>query len=310
MRALITGATGFVGGRVARRLHQRGHEVTAFVRTPSGELETLGIHQVTGDLADVDPRLLTDIDVVVHAAAAVGPDLASAREVNRDGTARLLQAALTSKTPRFVHISTTSVYDRQRLGDELVSEDAPLATPASAPGPVSSAGNAYAASKAEGDAEVARATQEGLSTAVLRPPAVLGAGPTSTWGTRVPRRILIGDPPPIHPDNTFAWVHVEDLVDAVIAAADLRTPVVANVVGGHTTFAAYTDAVMAGIPGGSDVPQGADAASTDDPAPPWRGRYDQHRATASLGVPLERGFEDAMREISASWQHGDPGGTR
>lgn len=310
MRALITGATGFVGGRVARRLQRDGHEVTAVVRTPSAELDALGIRQVTGALRDIDAELLTDIDVIVHAAAAVGPDLASAREVNRDATAHLLQAALTAKTPRFVHISTTSVYDRERAGDDLVAEDATLATPASAPGPVSSAGNAYAASKAEGEVEVARATHNGLSTAVLRPPAVLGAGPTSTWGTRVPRRILAGDPPPIHPDNTFAWVHVEDLVDAVIAAADLRTPIVANVVGGHTTFGEYTAAVRAGIPGESDVAEDPDTPTADDLPPAWRGRYDQHRATASLGVPLERGFEDAMREIAASWQNGDPGGTR
>lgn len=310
MRALITGATGFVGGRIARRLQQDGHDVTAVVRTPSAALDELGIRQVTCALADVDPQLLTDIEVIVHAAAAVGPDLDSAREVNRDGTAHLLRAALTAGTPRFVHISTTSVYDRERLGDDPVSEDAALATPASAPGPVSSAGNAYAVSKAEGEVEVARATQEGLSTAVLRPPAVLGAGPTSTWGTRVPRRILAGDAPPIHPDNTFAWVHVEDLVDAVIAAADLRTPVVANVIGGHTTFGEYTAAVRAAIPGAPDVADDTAGSSPDDPAAAWRGSYDRHRATASLGVPLERGFEDAMREIAASWQHGDPGGTR
>lgn len=293
MRVLITGATGFVGGRIARRYVLRGDDVTAIVRDPSPELEEMGVRQIDGGLEAIDAEVVRHIDVVVHAAAAAGPDLAAARAVNRDGTARLVDAALATDLERFVHISTTSVYDRAAGEDEL-TEDARLVHADDDASP-------YAITKAEAEHEVGRATAAGLRAAVLRPPAVLGAGPTSTWGTRVPRRLVAGDPMPTHPDTSFGWVHVEDLVDAVIAAADLSETLVTNVVGGHVPFSTYLDALVAMLPTPPPAPRIPDT-------PPWRGRYGMRRAPTLLGVPINRRFEDAMAEIADSWRAGDPAG--
>lgn len=298
-RVVVTGATGFVGGRVTARLRARGDEVLATVRTRSPQLEAMGVEQVEVGI-DVGPGLLEGVDAIVHAAASLGPDLDEARAVNRDGTRRICEAALAAGTPRLVHISTTSVYDRDALGDVTVDEDAPLTTEASGPSPASSARNAYAITKAEADAEVLEAMERGLSAAILRPPAVLGAGPTSTWGTRMPRRLLDGEAPGRSPDTTFAFVHVEDLVDVVLTALASETNVTVNVVSGHTTVGTYLQAVADMLPGEVSLPE---------PAPgdtPWRGRMSIDRLTKQLGVVPSRSFDEAMAEIAASWTDGPP----
>ncbi len=301
MRVLITGATGFVGGRVARRYVQRGDEVTAVVRTASAALEEIGVLQLDGGFEVVDAGLCAGMDLIVHAAAGTGPDLDQARTVNRGGTARMVDAARTAGVGRFVHISTTSVYDRADGEAIVLHEDAPLVAAGDAEGSASSVGNAYAVTKAEAEGEVQRAVDAGLCAAVLRPPAILGAGPTSTWGTRVPRRLLDGHPLPIHPDTTFGWVHVDDLVDAVVAAGASRDVFVANVVGGHVPFRTYLDAVATILPDQPPPPVVPDTT-------PWLGRYATDRAPTILGIPIERRFDDAMDEIADSWRAGDPTG--
>jgi 2-alkyl-3-oxoalkanoate reductase len=176
-----------------------------------------------------------------------------------------------------------------------VAEDAPLVVATSSGGDVAP----YALTKAEAEAEVVRAVAEGLSAQILRPPAVLGAGPTSTWGTRVPTRYRDGELPRAPPATTFGYVHVEDLVDAVLAS--LATPGetrTCNVVGGHTTFGDYLAALRTFLarPAGHLL---------GEPGGPWRGRYATARLRA-LGVQPQRTFEEAMDEIAASWSEGDP----
>jgi 2-alkyl-3-oxoalkanoate reductase len=292
VRVLVTGATGFVGGRVAARLRERGDEVVAIVRQPSDALDALGVEQLTGGFDAIDAALGGDVAVVVHAAAAAGPDLAAARAVNRDATARLVDAALAHGRPRFVHVSTTSVYDLDAIGDAEVREDAPLVQADGAdrdggPGP-------YAVTKVEAEAEVVRGATAGLTPIILRPPAVLGAGPSSTWGTRVPERIRDGQPLPMHPAATFGWVHVEDLVDAVVRSADSDVVTTANVVGGHTAAAVYYDEVRSLFPDAPPLVPGERA---------WRGRYATDRLPDALGATPSRSFEDALEEIRRWWEH-------
>jgi nucleoside-diphosphate-sugar epimerase len=282
-RVLLTGATGFVGGRVAARLAQRGDEVIALVRTPSQVLDAIGVVQRRVGLDALTAEDLEGADAVVHAAAAVGPDLAAARAVNRDGTQRIAAAARVAGS-HLVHVSTTSVYDREAAGDAELDEDAALAT----------AGDPYSVTKAEAEAEVVAARSDGASATILRPPAVLGAGPTSTWGTTIPQRVRDGKAPPWHREQTFGWVHVEDLVDAVLAALDTRSAATVNVVGGHVTLGDYLDAVVALLPGTVPPLPQPDAA-------PWRGTYAADRLPAELGVTPTRTFAAALDEIAVSW---------
>ncbi|MFA9447169.1 NAD-dependent epimerase/dehydratase family protein [Egicoccus sp. AB-alg6-2] len=295
-RVVVTGATGFVGGRVAGALRRRGDEVVALVRTPSDELAGLGVEQPVVALDDADGlgAAMQGADGIVHAAAVAGPDLDTARAVNTLGTRSLVAAARTAAVGRFVHISTTSVYDLQAVGDAEVAEDAPLAVAETEAAKTSSAAAPYALTKAEAEAEVDRGRTQGLSVAVLRPPAVLGAGPTSTWGTRMPQRYRDGEMHAVPPETTFGWVHVDDLVEAVLVALDHDAQATVNVVGGHTTFGAYLAALREFLP---EAP--ATAAVSD--AAPWRGSYATGRLPEVFGVRPSRTFEAAMDEIRAAW---------
>ncbi|MFP4636005.1 MAG: NAD-dependent epimerase/dehydratase family protein, partial [Nitriliruptoraceae bacterium] len=250
----------------------------------------IGVIQSPGGLDAVGAALADGADVVVHAAATASDDLDLARRVNRDGTRRVAEAARSAGVPRLVHVSTTSVYDRRAA--EVLDEEQPLEDergedePAPAP---------YALTKAEAEREVAAVADDGLSAAILRPPAVLGAGPSSTWGTRIPRRLLDGRGFSIPREQTFGWVAIDDLVDAVVAAANVDAPVTVNVVGGHTTVGTYLDAVLELLPRPITLPD------PDPEVEPWRGRYAADRLPALLGVTPSRSFATAMAEIAADW---------
>jgi 2-alkyl-3-oxoalkanoate reductase len=301
---LVTGATGFVGGRVARRLVGRGDEVIAVVRSPSDALSDLGVEQRIVSLGDLEgvQHAAEQAEAIVHTAAVAGPDHETAHRVNVEGTQAVAGAALLSGQ-RLVHVSTTSVYDLARAGDIVVGEATPLVHRDGEAPPTSSSGSAYATTKAAAEDAVVRAVRTGLAGVILRPPAVLGAGPTSTWGTRVPTRIRDGEGPAIHPESTFGWVHVEDLVDAVVAALDADAEVVrgltVNVVGGHVPFGEYRDAVTGFL---GEVPPPPHA-----PADAWRGSYATDRLPANLDVRPHRSFETAMDEIATSWQEAPRG---
>lgn len=285
---VVTGANGFVGGRVSRALAWRGATVRALVRRP-GEAEVLdadGIEEVTGSFTDPDDvaRVLDGAAAVVHCAATSGDDLEPVRAVNRDGTRTVVRGAL-AEGSRVVHISTGSVYAR---GDrDVVDEDTPR----------TSEGDPYAVTKAEAEVEVESATADGLAATILRPPAVLGWGPTSTWGQRIPALVRDGAlPVRRRPENTFAWVHVDDLADAVVAALEDDAPRGAayNVVGGHTTWGRYLDDVRRWFPAAPDPLGDADG-------PVWTGRFPADRIRADLGVEATRSYDEAMAEAAARW---------
>lgn len=290
---LITGATGFVGGHIVTRLIERGDSVRAVVRRPAPWLSELGVEVMPGGFGGVGATQLTDVDGVVHVAASFSGDLDEARTVNRDGTQRLARLAVEAGVPRFVHMSTTATYDLPAIGDAVVDETAPLRDVDSAPNATGSAPPTYGATKAEAEAEIRAARRSGLSAAILRPPAVLGAGETSTWGSRVPRQLLDGSGFARHRDSTFAWVHVDDLATATLAALDIDRDLTVNVVGGHETVGDYLRRVVATLPG--------DITITDVDQAPWRGRYAVDRLGDELDVVPQHSFDEAMDEIATWW---------
>jgi 2-alkyl-3-oxoalkanoate reductase len=114
---LITGATGLVGGHLARACVDRGWSVCALVRpgTDAAELERAGIVIVRGDLTDaaVLPTAVQGTEVVFHCAAKVG-DWGPAegyRAVNVNGLRSLLDACRGQPLRRFVHVSSLGVYE-------------------------------------------------------------------------------------------------------------------------------------------------------------------------------------------------------
>jgi nucleoside-diphosphate-sugar epimerase len=207
MRVLVTGASGFIGGVVCRRLRERGDGVTALVRRPGSE--PAGTEAALADLSDAEQLAAvlaaSRPDCVVHLAAEIASQRRAERvmEVNVEGTRRLLDACLQLEDrPSFVFSSTVVTGDAQ--GELLDEETAlPVRTP-------------YGRSKQEGERMV---LQSGLPAVVIRPSHVYGPG---GWYAeelvprlRQPGRLaVIGSG-----ENLWDVVHVEDVAAAVLLAA-------------------------------------------------------------------------------------------
>jgi nucleoside-diphosphate-sugar epimerase len=166
MRAVVTGATGFIGGALTRALLTQGWEVVALTRRRTGLPEKV-VH-VAWELGAVVPaHALEDVDVVFHVAARVG-DWGRQEDFERDNvdaTRSLLEACERARVRAFVFTSSPSAF----LGDhDVVEANETLEPPAQAL-------SAYGASKAKVDALV-RAHRGVTRTVVLRPHAVHGPG--------------------------------------------------------------------------------------------------------------------------------------
>lgn len=176
---MVTGATGFVGGRLVERLLDRGTHVTALVRDPARahDLGRRGVRLVQGSLADREAldRACEGQDVVVHCAARatdVGAMDAFLRD-NVEGSRNVAEAARAAGCSRMVHLSTISVYGFDP--PPTVTEDTPL-RPLGDSYP-------YGESKRLAEEEVGRVAARGLETVVLRVGSVYGPGSTQ-WTLR------------------------------------------------------------------------------------------------------------------------------
>lgn len=166
MKILVTGATGKVGSRLAKRLAERSDHVRALVRDPAHAAGLLGerIELARGDLLDADSlaTAVRGIDAIVHCAAFFrGATPEQAHAVNDLGTQHLANAARAASVKRFLFTSTGLVYGPN--GGRLASEDDPCA-------PIA----AYPVSKLA--AERFLLGLEGLDVRVLRLPFVYGDG--------------------------------------------------------------------------------------------------------------------------------------
>jgi nucleoside-diphosphate-sugar epimerase len=213
MRVLVTGATGFLGGALCRRLSQLDHEVIALGRDSAklAVLESRGLRTVAVDLASSAVSLNVAADAVVHCAALSSPwgRAADFHRANVVGTQAALDLARRCGAQRFVHISTPSIYFR--FADQIgVREDMAL------PHPV----NAYARTKREAEALVMRSTD--LDPIVLRPRGLYGSGDVAL----LPRLLAAARKRPLPLLNGGRAVtdltHVDDVVDAISATLSLQ----------------------------------------------------------------------------------------
>jgi nucleoside-diphosphate-sugar epimerase len=169
MKIFVTGASGFIGGAIARALAAE-HEVLAMSRSERSDatLRALGATPVRCDLASLAPGDLPTHDVAIHCAAHVEPwgTRGEFWAANVDGTDRVLAATRAAGATRFVHLSTEAVLWRgQHLRD--VDESCPY--PESTP-------YLYSETKAEAERRVLGANAPGFATLALRPRFVWGPG--------------------------------------------------------------------------------------------------------------------------------------
>lgn len=185
-RVLVTGATGFIGGRVAELLSLRdGWQVRALVRQPgsASRLARLPVEMVLGDLGQPNElaRAVAGCDAVVH--CAIGTAYGNRKEifeVTVEGSRRLAAAARAAGVRRFVHVSTMAVHGKDATG--VLDESSPLHPPR---------GDDYAESKVEAERVVERAARAGLPAVTLRLANVFGPFGT-TLTTRPIQHLLNG----------------------------------------------------------------------------------------------------------------------
>lgn len=216
MKAALTGASGYTGGHILRRLLARGDTVKALVREGSvtPELEASGAEIIRGVLGNADDarRLFEGCDAVLHVAAvyrtARHPD-SYYRQVNVEGTRLLLEAARAAGVRRFVHTSTVGVHGDVK--NPPADENAPIAP-----------SDIYQETKAEADV-LARefGRTHGLEVAIVRPGAIYGPGETRLLkvfkSIARGRYAVVGSGRP-----HYHLVYIDDLVDGFLLALDRK----------------------------------------------------------------------------------------
>jgi len=225
---LVTGAGGFIGGRIVEILHASGRgPVRAGVRrwSTAAQVGRLPVDIVNCDVENLDSlaAAMDGVRAVVH--CAVGTPT-----VNAVGTRTVLEAARRAGVPRIVHLSTIDVYGR---GDGTYNEEAPRKRE----------GAVYGDSKIAAEEAVEEYRSMGSNVAVLRPTIVYGPGSVS-WTVEFAERLLAGTWLLSDEDTSGLCnlVYVDDVAAAVLRALETPAPCneTFNVNGPETiTWAAY-----------------------------------------------------------------------
>lgn len=211
MKILVTGASGFSGSFIARRLAAAGNDVTAFHRSRSGFLDAIadarGVTLAAGELTS-GGLPAGPFDAVVHAAStSPAPWLpippSHFLNDNINSTAALLSACRRWQTRAFILFSSVSVYGA--ISTPVVDEATPVVNP-----------DAYGTSKLFSEMLLAELASE-LPGLALRLPGVLGAGAHRNWFSTVPSRLLAGETiTAFNLDQAFNnAAHIADITDLI-----------------------------------------------------------------------------------------------
>lgn len=212
-QVLVTGATGFLGGALTRRLIAEGARVRALARSASKAqaLEMMGVEVILGDITDADAarRAAHGCAIVFHAAAALSGTYEEQYPANVTGSGIMLRAAAEAGAARFIHISTLAVYSPAYTG--LVDE-----TKAAIPGQ-----DPYGNTKAAGEGAVRAASEEtGLPYVIVRPGSIYGSG-AGLWTGALFRLATAPVTPFIGDGRARApYIYIDDVVEMLILTGE------------------------------------------------------------------------------------------
>ena len=221
MRIFVTGGTGYIGSALCHRLAADGHELAALVRptSRSAELDELGVELFTGDITDrYSMRAgMSGADWVVHAAAEV--DFAAPRrrihDANVDGSANVASLAWKLGVGRVLAISSIARFGGSPADGAAATEESPELPPPSA----------YSATKRAGERAMREQAAQGLRLNVVYPSLVYGPPGPKSGANLLLRGVLRRRLPLlVGADRVMSWIHLEDLVEALVRLMDRAEP--------------------------------------------------------------------------------------
>lgn len=232
MRVLVLGATGFIGGQIARAAHAAGWEVHG-LRRRAGAIGAVGdvpLHWHDGDLADADSLLaaLHGVDVLFHAAGYAPNTLRDVRCAVREGTEqtrRVLAAARQAGVRHVVYTSSLSTIGPPPPGEGRLADERDPYLPGST-------WNSYYECKWLMEMEALRAVRAGLPVVTLCPTAVFGPGDVKPSTSRILLMLAQGRLP-ASVDLVANIVDGRDVALAHIRAAERGAPGERYIIGGH-----------------------------------------------------------------------------
>jgi nucleoside-diphosphate-sugar epimerase len=248
VKVFVTGATGFIGGTVARQLRDRGDEVVCLVRSPdkAGKLREIGCEPVSGDLGDRDALRggMEGCDGVIHAAAMYEVGIPESQrpamyEANVVGTENVLSAAADAGIAKVVYVSTCGAFGNthHQIVDETYEHPGKDFT------------SYYEQTKVEAHRVAKRMIADGLPCTIVQPGGVYGPGDTSQLADLI-EQFLAGKMPLIpFPELGLCLAHVEDTAAGIVLALYKGEPGDTYVLAGPPTTMREAIGVLARVSG-------------------------------------------------------------
>ncbi|RYZ42455.1 MAG: NAD-dependent epimerase/dehydratase family protein, partial [Sphingobacteriales bacterium] len=209
---LVTGGAGLLGATLIDALLQQGKTVRAiFNKTPLQQQPHPQLQQVHCDILDVVAlqEVMQDVRELYHAAGLVSFEQKNAQllyKINVEGTANVVNAALTAGVRKMVHVSSVAALGRIREGETI--HEKMNWTP-------QTSNSKYGESKYLGEMEVWRGVAEGLEAVVVNPTIILGPGDWNDGSTAIFKSVY--NEFPWYANGTTGFVDVRDVVKAMIA---------------------------------------------------------------------------------------------
>lgn len=237
MHYFLTGATGFIGGRVAQQLVEAGHQVTAVVRSPekAHDLARLGVAMHKSDVTDKESMRepMRGADGVFHIAGWYklgGRDKQAGQQINIEGTRNVLEVARELGIPKIVYTSTLAINSdtHGKLVDESYHYNGPHLSE-------------YDRTKAAAHQIADQLIAQGLPLVIVMPGLVYGPGDTSNVRTSF-IQYLQRKLPMIPRQTAFSWAHVVDIARGHILAMERGRPGESYIIAGPT--ATFEDAMQ------------------------------------------------------------------
>jgi dihydroflavonol-4-reductase len=222
MRVFVTGATGYIGSALCRRLAAAGHELRALVR-PTSRLEALrelGVATFTGDLGDRASMRegMSGADWVVHAAAELDPTSTGERmqRANVEGSENVASLAWKLGVPRFLSVSSIAWFGGSPPDGSPATEESPVQRPFPTP---------YSATKHAGQEAIRGWAKKGLRLNTVFPSLVYGPPGKKGGANTLLRGLMKGRfPALVGADRKASWVYLEDVVVGIVAVMEKAPP--------------------------------------------------------------------------------------